>query len=262
LSTLQDLKTFFISKYKWNNNTIDDIHWKSHGKAISALSGRRYKTTCQLIHKWLPVNQSYSKGSIGTAQLCPFCCSENEDQHHFLTCKHPELATAWQKTSDTIHSKLHKYNSSIHHHLLKLISLAITHWRTTCTPDTPTFLHPRFHHLFKSQAKIGWNQIINGRFSSKWIEAIASECSHPTNWLAYTISQIWHQTFEVWKIRCDKNHGTDHKTQHSRAILRLTPQIEAIYEQQSTSEDHATHLQKPHGYNTTITNTNNRTMAF
>jgi hypothetical protein len=243
-STAHEFNKFISHKYNWTDTTINDIHWQSHGKAFSALSGRRYKTTCQLIHKWLPVNKSYSKASIGTAKLCPFCCSEEEDQIHFLSCNHIELKSAWDKASEVLYTRLHKYNKHIHHHLLKLLTLAITQWRTTTSPEVPNFLHPKFHSLFKNQSVIGWNQIINGRFSTQWAEAITSECTNPTNWLAYTISQIWQQVFEVWKHRCDKNHGTDKSTKHKRAMMRLTPQVESIFDQQHTSEQNDQYLFK------------------
>jgi hypothetical protein len=80
--TTKEVFQFYSTKYNWNINTIQNIHWDAHGKAITALSGRHYKSTCQLIHRWLPVNLSYSKQSVGTAKLCPYCTTEREHQYH------------------------------------------------------------------------------------------------------------------------------------------------------------------------------------
>jgi hypothetical protein len=106
ISTTDAVFSFYKTKYEWNSTTIKDINWEAHGKAISSTTGQHYKSTCQLIHRWLPVNASYSKKSVSTAKLCPYCLSENEDHQHLLNCKHPLLTKSWENASDSISTKI------------------------------------------------------------------------------------------------------------------------------------------------------------
>jgi hypothetical protein len=209
ISTTDAVFSFYQTKYKWNSTTIKDINWDAHGKDISSTTGRQYKSTCQLIHRWLPVNASYSKKSVGTAKLCPYCLSENEDHQHFLNCKHPLLTESWEKASDIIYKKIKNYNAKVNHQLIKLIKLAISEWRTTSTPQTPTFLDKKYHHLFFKQSLIGWKHILNGRFSNEWNNILTTTCDSTTTWISYCITQIWKQFVVVWKHQCDTNHGID-----------------------------------------------------
>jgi hypothetical protein len=51
-----------------------------------------------------------------------------------------------------------------------------------------------------------------------------------------TIKQIWHCFYTVWKQRCQTKHGTDAHTKRAQAMLRLQPQIEALYSEHDNLE--------------------------
>jgi hypothetical protein len=45
-------------------------------------------------------------------------------------------------------------------------------------------------------------------------------------------SFIWFHNYDIWKFRCNINHGTTQQDKRSRALLRLKPKVEALYNKQ------------------------------
>ena len=169
--------------------------------------------------------------SIGTARLCPFCSSSDESQQHFLSCHHGDLQTLWKQASDNISRKLIRYNSSFNRTILRLIGLAVTTWKTTSSPARPDFLPQSLQSLFDQQSRIGWDQISQGRFAKTWTTTKATSITKTTQ-LAYVIHTIWKELYAVWISRCSRAHGTDTDSKRRMALLRLTPQVEALYKKQ------------------------------
>jgi hypothetical protein len=195
--------------------------------------GRQHKTIIQFIHGWLPVNASHSKTSAGTARLCPYCSSCDESQQHWLQCTHNELTILWKSAADTLARKLRKYNKNMDAKLVRLLGLAITDWRTTTSPSRPDFVTPNLYSLFDKQSLIGWNQILQGRFSKAWNISPSHDSISST---AYVVRIIWQHLHEVWLSRCGKAHGTDSTSQRKMALLRLKPQVEKIFQERHNLE--------------------------
>lgn len=219
---------FYQQKYTWNLSTIQDITWEAHHRALTHLNGRHYKTIQQFIHRWLPTNSSPSLYRIGTAKQCPYCCSQAETQDHFLSCKHTTLQQIWETSLQPAMKKIIKYNSNVHHHIISLIKMSVREWRYTKHPTMPTFLDPTFHTLFCNQSLIGWNHIIMGRFSNTWIKVLEPYCINPIHWIAYVTQVLWHHVYDVWKIRCNRNHGENEQLVRQQAITRMAPQVEQL----------------------------------
>jgi hypothetical protein len=103
-------------------------------------------------------------------------------------------------------------------------------WRTTKTPQRPQFLQPQYHQLFYEQSLIGWDQIIQGRFAAQWtLLQHYINPKVPKTWICYTIRTIWYYVYDVWKFRCNVNHGTNPQDKRQRALLRLTPKLASAY---------------------------------
>jgi hypothetical protein len=123
--------------------------------------------------------------------------------------------------------KLLKYKNDLHHHLIHLVKEAITSWRTTAAPPRPAFLHPAFHDLFQKQSEIGWDHVIQGRFSTAW----TSIPDHPISetCLVYIIRSTWNALHDVCVHRCNRNHGTSTDTARHRLTATIHPQVEKLY---------------------------------
>jgi hypothetical protein len=228
-TSCHDAIDYLTNKYNWTDRHFHNIQWRAHEKALAFFTGRRQRTIMQFIHGWLPGYAAHSKMSCGTARLCPYCTSCDETQQHWLQCQHIELNTLWKVASDNAIRKIGTYIRKIDVKLLCLLTLAITKWRTTKSPPRPDFLTPNLYALFDTQSQIGWDQIILGRFSKKWI--FSTEQDNVTN-TAYIIRTIWYQAHEVWLNRCSRSHGIDSYSKSKMALLRLTPQVEQIYKEQ------------------------------
>jgi hypothetical protein len=108
--------------------------------------------------------------------------------------------------------------------------MALSEWINKPHPIIPTFVSNEFQLLFFKQSMIGWDQILYGRFAKEWI----SHSNNNTQWLEFTSRTIWLADFEVWKTRCDKIHeGTEH-SKRNLAILALQPQLESLFQEQSS----------------------------
>jgi hypothetical protein len=105
-ATTTNAEHYMKDKYSWTDSTFNNICWEAHGKELYHLRGRRQKTTIQFIHQWLPCNASASRSLTGTARLCPYCMCCDEDQTHFLECKHTDLQQSWQSAATTFQSRM------------------------------------------------------------------------------------------------------------------------------------------------------------
>jgi hypothetical protein len=234
------LNTYFIDKYNWTSTTINLINWNSHAKALSTMSGRRLKTTTQLIHQWLPVFASSAQNKTSTARLCPYCTTCDETHTHYLSCLQTNSVNARHLAVQQIRKKLQKYNIKIHNQLIKLITTALTDWLFTPHPIRPTFLSEEFHPIFYYQSLIGWDQILYGQFATEWT-TITQDTYKTNQWLPYTIQLIWTEFYTVWKHRCDQIHGKSNN-KVALKLLTLQPQVEQLYKSQNKTDSEDSYL--------------------
>jgi hypothetical protein len=241
--TAPAIDEYYTNKYGWNHKTVNSIMWKQHGKALIGLPKRMSKTITQFNHDWLPVNASHSINAVGTGRLCPFCTTCDEDQHHFLCCTHPHITKLWNEAAVVIKSKVTAYDKNIHHHLIQLLSLSVSTWRTTSKPTLPPFLHPQFHNLFYAQSNIGWDHMLRGRFSKRWRHHLYQERERTMQWITFSIRTIWYEVYSIWKTRCNIHHGLSNDEKTKRSLLYLTPKVQALYQQQNDLHNYTdTHM--------------------
>ena len=81
----QDAARFLKEKYRWTQQTLDNIEWELHAAIIQNQKYSRKKTTIKYIHRWLP---SGSK-RFGQNLRCPHCEGDGtqHDHDHVLTCE-------------------------------------------------------------------------------------------------------------------------------------------------------------------------------
>lgn len=235
--TTPAIYAYYIEKYNWTHEITDNIIWVAHGRALSSLPIRMSKTITQLNHKWLPLNASYSINATGTGRLCPFCSSCDEDHQHFLSCSHPQPTTLWREAASKITTKLIAYDNQVSRQLTRLLSQAVSTWRTTKSPPPPDWLSPEYLPLFQAQAHIGWNHILHGRFTREWLRCLHKENNEGIQWVTHCIRTIWANIFTIWKARCHVHHGITSDERIKRKLLILTPKVQELYNK-STIVDH------------------------
>jgi hypothetical protein len=105
----------------------------------------------------------------------------------------------------------------------------------------PTQLNSNLPHpLIESQTRIGWDQFILGRWSSKWQQFqrqyISTQSFKPTNtnhgigWASNLIRLIWEKCQGEWHTRNEARHGQDDAAQQQICLARALRQIRALYE--------------------------------
>jgi hypothetical protein len=107
----------------------------------------------------------------------------------------------------------------------------------------PNTLPLQYHNLFRAQNEIGWDQIIKGRFTNEWQHTLDTQLDgNIRNWVTYCIRTILQDMFEVWKLRCDQEHGTNQEDTRRRDIARLAPQVARLFEQKNDIDHSDLHL--------------------
>jgi hypothetical protein len=233
-STTQDLRAYMEKKYKWTTATADNIDWHCHGTALSRLKGSKQRFIHKFIHEWTPVNGHKSQGHQGSAALCPFCKNEVETQQHFLTCQHPRARAQWMPIVESAKAFLDKKEANSK--FTNLVTAAISEWVITPDPAKPKDLPPAYDKLFEKQRKIGWDQVLKGRWSEEWIVLYDKTNKNSSATGRATMNQLtsrlWTGVHGIWKQRCQEQHGTDSEQFRVNALSRLTPRVEALYQSQ------------------------------
>jgi hypothetical protein len=211
-----------------NKSTITNIDWTLHHKALNKLPPGNQKTIRQMIHNWLPVNAH--KGSAhAISTLCPRCNIAHETQEHFFECHDTRSKASWNTTLASVSNKAHKL--AIDPLLIRLITHALDKWRNHKSPDIPEFLPSTYHHLFKEQSKIGWNQITKGRLTLSWVhqQDLYSSNNQGLNKMSTLISTIFTEVYKIWKDRCDIQHGKTQLDIDNKMKHQLEPRVQALY---------------------------------
>ena len=99
---------------------------------------------------------------------------------------------------------------------------------------------PRFHKLIKQQNRIGWHNLIKGRFAKEWQvlhDARARERGTydqkiTTRWTSCVIDTIWSAFWELWEDRNKDKHGKDLEARRRAEDDRVVEQILNMYELQ------------------------------
>jgi len=116
---------------------------------------------------------------------------------HFLSYPHPQqtiLIQALQLQPQKLHHK-HKVNPILYQLLWQgLTSVLLSHK----LPPPEENYQDIYLQIYKSQAIIGWPQLLNGRFTKEWIRAIETQAINSTNFYAKVIQLCWQHVLTLW----------------------------------------------------------------
>jgi hypothetical protein len=226
-----DLHQFLQRKYKWHDSTLEYIDWHVHGQSLQILPPNQRKTITQMIHGWLPVNAHPGRAQHSTLQHCPTCPEQSETQAHFLQC--PQHNTKWEAFIATIACP-----NTTNNILLHILAWALTHCRVqhkpfpdSTTEFPPHMIHPKYTKLVNEQNKIGWNQILTGRWSTQWVHHLDTIHDGKGEKAAIALlTSIWRNFLNTWRDRCDTQHKDDREADKNPTTT-LQPIVEALYAQ-------------------------------
>jgi hypothetical protein len=139
------------------------------------------------------------------------------------------MNASWIKAAAVIQKKATQL--AIDPTLTRLLTYSIIHWRTTNPPAVPDFVTTPYIPLFQQQTALGWDQILKGRFTKQWAQQ-QNRFAQTTNGhakIAILTFNIMTQVYNIWKIRCDVQHGTTQEDIKNKVLFQLSPHIHALY---------------------------------
>lgn len=181
----------------------------------------------QFIHRWLPTNAHKGRSTDNKIPHCPHCQTDEETNEHFLNC--PRDTTLWQEAITAI---FEKHSTTESQELCSLLCNAVT-TPSKNTNKPPDDLSLNLYPLYHAQTQIGWNQVLQGR----WTHDIVSHYDSLTNsdqglrWARSLLQELWDAAHDKWKRRCNAAHNTDENNTDT-ASQEVNNQIDKIYEVQ------------------------------
>ena len=90
---------------------------------------------------------------------------------------------------------------------------------------------------FKSQQKIGWDQLLRGRIAKDWKTAIKTyyherkpgDSYTPDQWMRTTIAALWKFSMTLWRQRNAAFHGTDSAITLEKRRTAAVTKATAVY---------------------------------
>jgi len=161
------MKAKMCHKNAWSEDEFDRIDWVSHGRALHRLN--HHKTTLvKYLNDILPVGKVVHRYDPKYPPSCPSCPAALEDREHLWTCP----ATSrhqWRKDCQSnMLQALNKCDTAPPLQSLLLDALdALLHGK----PLESIPIDPSVAEVAEMQARIGWHQILKGRFVNEWKSA-------------------------------------------------------------------------------------------
>lgn len=196
----------------------------------------------KMIHDVLPTNSRLHRKDT-RRQQCPGCPEKKEDQDHVLRCPSDTRLEARQnllrKMEEACQGK--QTDPQLQDILLKALKAWMDGKGNTEIAAAFENLREPYTTLIRQQTAIGWRQLWNGRFASKWAELQEqhygrmdmgrfNRAATGDKWLANTIGELWAAWMIIWETRNKDLHGHDLSSQAMAARRSIQEDIRAIYE--------------------------------
>jgi hypothetical protein len=224
-ATSANIRQYLTKKYNWDDSVSDKIDWSIHSNALDNLTSCQRKTMTQMIHEWMPVNGHPGQNNHINNQQCPTFKNKRETQEHFFSYQ-----TSAQQWTETLCNALPPKTSNIYQSsIIELLQWTLTECSSSTQDLTITHLPTSFDTLITEQAKIGWHQVIKGRWTTEWVRILDKSSPGKGELLATTIlTSIWRAVFQMWKERCDKIYG-DSQATNNKTRTNLQPRVNALF---------------------------------
>jgi len=205
--TIDPYIEYLSKKYKWTPQTPNTIAWRVLHIAIDRFKATEQQIIQKFIHGWLPLQTRPQVTSTSTDKLCPSCKRIPEDMQHFLSCSHPSCKPAFQELQQQIlklHQK-HNCEPTVHQILWQgITSILLQH---DLTESRAQYTHQHLS-LFQAQERIGWIQLLNGRYASEWITIANNQGINGTIFYAKITEFCWRYVLTSWTEQNRALHDT------------------------------------------------------
>jgi hypothetical protein len=222
----QTYREYLQKKHKWDDQTTEDIDWNLFSTTYTKLANNQRRTLTKFLHGWLPTNAHAGRATNTLTQnTCPLCRETEETNPHFLECRNDQQL--WEDAIQQI------FAASPHPAATPLIHIlhsTLNHPNENI-PDPPDDLPLHLYPLYNAQHKIGFNQLVKGRWSKQWIEHYdqLTQTDQGLKWASSILRELWKAVLEKWKRRCTAAHQ-ENETTTDTAHKMADTQIDLIYD--------------------------------
>ena len=239
------IQHLMLKNPSWTDTILQSIDWNAIKIHLQKQPATRVTNIIKLVHGWQ--NDGYQKGlfyGITDASMCPTGCGQLETRQHYMRCTAPTLGAsysqlhlAFKRTHVGLHTAKPIYDIMLY--ILKCI-------RTDETPILVQYFESDMaratQEAWMEQQKIGWEQLLKGRLSSKWgaaqalyysSNALLNDSFKYTGdiWMAKTVGSFIDLTLGMWNARCAVLHGADEVAIKTKKKNRILHQVQLYYDQ-------------------------------
>ena len=229
----KDLRKHYNKKHKWTNQIMNTIDWEVSGRLLTRMEYYQHRFVVRYINNRLPLRGEKFMNSEDI--LCPCCGMDKETAAHFRVCN--QNIEKWEEVQEELSKAYKTYNVDP---MLRILINRIVHNKDMSSPrhHIPIVVWKRYRTLCHQQQKIGWCQILLGRWALEWNKLQRLYCKdHGKDnklkkdnelWLG-TITQIfWNHARLRWYARNNsifKTKDNQYKTERTNLLHR----IESLY---------------------------------
>jgi Zn finger protein HypA/HybF involved in hydrogenase expression len=182
---------------------IHSVDWLAIGKATNSIPKPTKIKFAKLMFDFNQTNYLNNK-YYNTTATCPCCNKATETHNHVLICPSPQSISARLLSREAFRSALEKQSTPSSLIELALILLSDKNDLPTNSAD--------LQDLYNSQLKIGWDQFLCGRISTKWGTTYnrltgSKQKLKPLTWTVRFIKAIWQYSHSLWKHRSHVAHN-------------------------------------------------------
>ena len=236
----QETREYLCLKYGWSRRTFQAINWEGHKSALQRFSTLQQITVTKFLHGWLATKKHRYRAGRIHSPLCPFCQQE-EDRTHIFHCTEERMKEKRRQLLSTISHKLkHSLTAEAAQAMLEGLHKSWSKDQSTVFYDE--FLTgSKLREAYVEQASIGWEHLMYGRLSSKWMYVgFLDTYKKPSATWAADITKCFLQAgVELWKHRNQLIHGFDGDTSLLQVenTSRLVNCIRVLVEQKRTVDN-------------------------
>jgi hypothetical protein len=215
------ISQFLQDKYEWKTGTFELVNWELQYKTLSFYTIPDQQRILKFVHNWLPTNHRLQREAQSTSARCPLCHYRIEDNLHLFQCTHPRQVAATQ----TLTKKLSEDDPK--DPVTDLITLALS-----SAMQDPSWIPPGAHAMaeikqgIKDQNKIGWQQIVRGRFAKTLTQ---NGQRNKDKKLRRNLRLIWDTMLTLWKQRNEEVHQQVYEDRATRNKRKLEAKLNRCY---------------------------------
>ena len=221
-------------KYSWSEPTFQSIWWSSHASVLKKQYSCDRIRLQKFIHNRLSTKKRDKYNYPFKSNKCSRCFTQIEDENHILRCKtasRKALRKQWIQdlsvylsgpttpvyVKDSIITKFWLW-------LEPVISTSVLH--------TSTSKNTYLDDAVQSQNRIGWDQFVRGRITTKWgymitrhLHSITNVTTTAEDWADNLITLNFKYVLQMWELRKKEEHGDTPSEIETRKQVRMLEEI-------------------------------------